>query len=247
MCTVTYLPKGKDAFILTSNRDESPLRSAVEPQIDQVGAYQVLYPKDPLAGGTWICTAEDNRLICLLNGAFVKHERTPPYRRSRGLIVLDFFRYENAEEFLVQCDLDNIEPFTLVIYDNQQLIELKWDGNQKHIRRLDNQQPHIWSSATLYPANIAQKRSSWFDEWLQKTAATDFTANNITHFHRTGGDGDSFNDLVMNRFGIVKTVSISCVEKKANRIIMTHHDLLHDKTTQQQLAIKKTRQLVEKA
>ena len=55
MCTVTYLPLENDGFILTSNRDESPMRKTIPPKKYLENGVELAYPKDQLAGGTWIC------------------------------------------------------------------------------------------------------------------------------------------------------------------------------------------------
>ena len=103
MCTVTYIPN-KDGFILTSNRDENAARSPKNiTRIDQNGT-ELVFPRDTTAGGTWIAVSETNRMVCVLNGAFDKHKHRPPYRRSRGLLVLDFFNFPNAESFFEEVD-----------------------------------------------------------------------------------------------------------------------------------------------
>ena len=53
MCTVTYIPTGKGAF-LTSNRDERTDRAPAEPPITRYAPAPLTYPKDTQAGGTWI-------------------------------------------------------------------------------------------------------------------------------------------------------------------------------------------------
>src|SRR4051812_22764348 len=73
MCTVTYLPL-KEGFIITSNRDERLVRKPADaPQIISGLNTRILFPRDGEAGGTWIATSENNRTVCLLNGAFVPH------------------------------------------------------------------------------------------------------------------------------------------------------------------------------
>ncbi len=241
MCTVSYLPLGKQQFILTSNRDEASVRAAIAPHILAGKQSQLLFPKDPLAGGTWICASNDNRMLCLLNGAFVYHNRQTPYRKSRGLVVLDFFNeYTNAQAFLNHYPLNNIEPFTLVIYDNDNLYELKWDGEQKHIRPLDANKAYIWSSATLYTAEIKNKREQWFTNWLQAYPNKQYTAQDIVHFHRTGGEGDPQNDLVMNRCDIVQTVSITNIVKTPTQFNMTYYDLTNGETNKQHIKIEQS-------
>ncbi|MGB1206542.1 MAG: NRDE family protein [Chitinophagales bacterium] len=245
MCTVSFLPMANGNFILTSNRDETRLRKTLPPQTETTeNSKQLLYPKDEKAGGTWICASEKDQLICLLNGAFEKHKRVLPYRKSRGTVVLEFFEYENAHQFLDNYDLDNIEPFTLVIYDNGFLAELKWDGQKKHIRNLDTAKTHIWSSATLYNDEMKVKRESWFETWLAKKPV--FMKKTAMYFHETAGDGNEFYALKMNRFHLVETVSITCVERKNDRLEMTYKDFVNQQITKTNIEIANTAKLLAK-
>ena len=68
MCTVSFLPKGNNDFVFTSNRDEAILRGTTEPIIYDVNGTKILCPKDKVASGTWIGVSDKNRLVCLLNG-----------------------------------------------------------------------------------------------------------------------------------------------------------------------------------
>ncbi|MBK6998312.1 MAG: NRDE family protein [Lewinellaceae bacterium] len=114
MCTVTYLPR-PSGFILTHNRDEAPSRSSQSIVREKTpGGKTLLFPRDTLAGGTWIATSREGRTACLLNGAFVLHKRELPYRRSRGLILLDFFDWENPDIFFERYDFERVEPFTML-------------------------------------------------------------------------------------------------------------------------------------
>ena len=87
MCTVSYIPLAGDDFILTSNRDETPLRKTIPPETYTENTLQITYPKVKLAGGTWVGVSSYQRVICLLNGAFEKHKREKTYRLSRGVVV----------------------------------------------------------------------------------------------------------------------------------------------------------------
>src|ERR1700747_27089 len=103
MCTVTYLPKTGASFILTSNRDELASRPAAElPKIHTVHGQKIIFPKDPVSGGTWIGISFKGQMVCLLNGAYEKHISDPPYRKSRGLVALDLFKYKNVQAFTSQ-------------------------------------------------------------------------------------------------------------------------------------------------
>jgi hypothetical protein len=232
MCTVSFLPLGESRFMLTSNRDEAPNRSPAHLTRQD----NLLYPKDTLAGGTWLCAKNNSSLVCLLNGAFVKHSHQPPYRRSRGLMVLDFFDYTDANTFATTYDFEGIEPFTMVIWQKGQLWELRWDEKQVHFTSLPPDEPHFWSSSTLYPPPVQARRLGWFNNWLSSKPY--FTRENVVKFHATGGDGDIENDLMMNRQNIVRTVSISNViytpEQGFN---MNYNDLLRQQVTEEVLAL----------
>ncbi len=228
MCTVTYLPLGNHDFILTSNRDVPYAREKAEhPKTYIEDDVPLTYPKDGKAGGTWIGLSDKNRLICLLNGGFEYHTSRTNYRMSRGLILKKLLKAADLLGFIEAIDLSDIEQFTLAIVDWQNdlnLYEFVWDGHQKHLKKLP-QEPHIWSSSTLYDASVKQLRQDWFKAW-QKQA---FTSKNILDFHHTAGVGDSHIDVVMDR-GLGGTVSITSVKKNKEIIQIDYEDILTKKT-----------------
>ena len=92
MCVLTYIPTENQGFILTSNRDEAVSRTlALPPKKYQLGGQYVFFPKDPQGDGTWIGSC-GNYTLCLLNGGIEKHVPKPPYRKSRGKVILDPFK-----------------------------------------------------------------------------------------------------------------------------------------------------------
>lgn len=225
MCTVTYLPTGGSGFILTSNRDEAVERQAALPIERYVVNNKTLYyPKDPKEGGTWIAKG-DNFTLCLLNGAFEPHQLAAAYRKSRGLVLLDFFNYESPSDFVARYDFTGIEPFSLIfVWHRPQLpglCELKWDGEKAHHLNHDASLPHIWSSVTLYAEPVRKQREAWFDDWVNKNPV--FTKDSILMFHHFGGTGDRENDLVINR-NKKRTVSISCI----NTISESEAELIYE-------------------
>ena len=230
MCTVTYIPINKTNFILTSSRDVPYARErALHPKEYLEDGVKLTYPKDGKAGGTWIGTSDKNRLICLLNGGFTNHVSNGNYRKSRGIIVKDLLKQSEINSALSEIDLTGIEPFTLVIVDwndSLQLIEFVWDGNTKHITELP-QKMHIWSSSTLYDENMKKQRKSWFMEWqnnicpkhLDGDELFDFYLTRILNFHKNAGVGNPEIDVMMQREK-VGTVSITQVSKKRNSVRM---------------------------
>ncbi len=229
MCTVTYLPTGNNQYILTSNRDEWPERPTSAP-INHEGpnGLTLLYPTDGMAGGSWIAISSSGATACLLNGAYERHERKPPYRRSRGLVLTDSFAYDSFSDFVKEYDYNDIEPFTLLFIKNETVNELRWDGAKVHFSKPDPAKPHIWASATLYTPEYIAKRSAWFDEWLQNHK--DYKPEDIISFHHTGGEGNKYNDIIMNREGLVRTVSITCVVHTNQGSEMIYEDLLTGET-----------------
>jgi hypothetical protein len=231
MCTVTFLPLRDDGFILTSNRDESVFREKADPpEKFSIMDTEVVFPKDRQAGGTWIATGVNGYTLCLLNGAFKRHERKEHYRISRGLMLLDFFKYNDVARFVKEYTFNDIEPFTLVIVDTVgevNISELRWDGESSVLSEVNEVIPHIWSSVTLYEPEVIAQRKVWFNEWLKNNQR--FGSDSIIDFHKFGGEGDPESNLVMSRGNSLFTLSISSVMKAPEGINMKYLDLMSDK------------------
>lgn len=222
MCTVSYLPY-QGGFILTSNRDESPDRGITEVASLKISDTQVYFPKDPIAGGSWFAFSEDGDVACLLNGAFVPYDRSQKFGLSRGLVLLDSFKYAKVDHFAKEYDFSAAAPFTLLLIRDAVIHELIWDGSTLHRTNFASDTEHFWSSVTLYPENVRKQRRNLFDEWLNHHPM--YSPDDIRAFHRYGGTGDGVNDFVMNRNDIVKTLSISSVCLKDNQYVFNHVNL----------------------
>jgi len=215
MCTVTYLPIADNQFILTSNRDETPLRKTIPPKKYVEDGVTLTYPKDEIAGGTWIGVSSKNRVVCLLNGGFVNHKRKLPYKMSRGIIVKNILIADNAIAFINEFDFTNIEPFTLILIDwDVKLVtyELVWDGVKKHFKPLA-QEPKIWSSSPLYTPEMKEEREMWFTNWLENNKKD--SLKNILEFHKNNSLGTKEISPKMKR-KFVETVSITSIKKEEN-------------------------------
>lgn len=226
MCTVTFIPKGNSNFILTSNRDEVKGRTTLTPDFYTIDGVKMLFPKDAVAGGSWIGISEKNSMICLLNGGFENHVRVEHYKISRGVVVKELLKADDLSDAMDAFNYEEIEPFTIVAIDwssGLKVTELVWDGYQAHITLLPDS-PKIWSSSTLYDARMKQKREDWFESFLNKK---EFEAADIHRFHITAGEGDKNVDICMDR-GLLKTVSITQVEKTDDDCTMTYFDLQKD-------------------
>ena len=238
MCTVTFIP-APDRVYITSNRDEKHWRSpALAPAVYDFSSGKILFPKDADAGGTWIAAHENGNAVVFLNGGWVCHTPQPPYRKSRGLILLGLIDSTMPYHHFLSIHLDQIEPFTAVIWEGGCLYECRWDGVQKYEMALDASRPYIWSSVTLYENEVILKRKSWFEAWLRKNG-TPFH-DDILHFHQFTGDGDAHNDLMMNRDGKVFTVSVTSMAITGQATDIHYLDLKNNQTFTQELTIEKS-------
>ncbi|WP_299679324.1 NRDE family protein [uncultured Dokdonia sp.] len=226
MCTVTYIPKGNSNFILTSNRDEAVGRTTLPPDFYDVDGVKMLFPKDAVAGGSWIGISEKSSMICLLNGGFENHVKLEKYKMSRGVVVKELLKANDLSAAIDAFDYEGIEPFTIVAIDwstDLKATELVWDGKKAHITVLPSE-PKIWSSSTLYDVHMKQKRRDWFDIFSNET---NFGVDDLHHFHTTAGEGDKNTDVLLDR-GLLKTVSVTQVEKVDDNCAMTYYDLQKD-------------------
>jgi uncharacterized protein with NRDE domain len=226
MCTVSFVhSNGK--IIITSNRDEQVARPAIEPRNYLVNQKNLFFPKDPKAGGTWYVVDENANVLVLLNGADENHQWNQPYRRSRGLIVLDLFSSESAINAWEIIDLENVEPFTLVLFQDQQLYQLRWNGTEKSQRKLNTNENHIWSSSTLYSKEVREQRAHWFSTFLDTTPEVTF--EEMFRFHRYTEAENAEHGLIINRNDQLKTLSITQSVIEQNKITVIHHDLIQEK------------------
>lgn len=227
MCTVTIVPKGGTDFILTSNRDEAPNRKTLAPDFYTTNHIKLLFPKDEVSGGTWIGVSEKHRLVCVLNGAFVKHKRKPNYSKSRGVVAKDVMTFNNVVFGVEAYNFEGIEPFTIIIADWSETLkfyELVWDGKQKYFTSLPLE-PRLWSSSTLYNTEMKQERQQWFKNFKSEHELNHKT---LLHFHETAGADNMNYGVIMDR-GIVKTTSITQVDKNGTAVTM-HYKNLKDNT-----------------
>ena len=221
MCTVMFLPSATK-FTMVSCRDEDTGRPAASaPAISIEKDTKLIYPKDAAAGGTWAGANECGHVLVLLNGAFENHVKEKKYRKSRGLIVKEMLSTTHPVSYWHQLDLIQIEPFTIIVFENEKLNELVWDGNNKHHFLHDTSQAHIWSSATLYDDEAKEKRRNWFQHGISNHLLTDTVQiHSFLQAHDNAQIG-----FVMNRQTNLATLSISIIEQQKEVITFNYLDL----------------------
>lgn len=229
MCTVslTFSPDKKNEFILTSNRDEAPERKTLPPSEGYHNNTKLFFPKDEVAGGTWIGVSEHKRGICLMNGGFVNHQRQEAYRLSRGVVVKDLLAAPDISAQIKNYNFFGIEPFTIVMVEWDRELsfsELVWDGKLLHNKRLPLKS-HIWSSSPLYSSEMKKLRENWFSDF---SSSKEISAEGIWNFHHSAGKGDQNTDIIMDR-GFIKTKSVTQITKSSEGIKMKYQDLQKNK------------------
>lgn len=224
MCTVSFINNNGRIFI-TSNRDEKTIRpSAIAPKEYFINGKNIIFPKDPKAGGSWFTVDVNGTVVVLLNGAQEKHKMTPPYRKSRGLIVLDIISSASPKDFWNEIDLDHIEPFTLILFQEGRLFQLRWNGIHKERIVLNPEENHIWSSTTLYSKAIRERRADWFCTFLETNP--EISETEMLRFHRYTEKENQENGLIINRNDELKTLSITQAVVEKNKVIVSYYDLI---------------------
>jgi hypothetical protein len=222
MCTVIFIPGNKKHFF-ASLRDESPTRpEALAPERYTAGEVKYLMPRDALAGGTWVGINEYKNVIILLNGAFENHKRKAFYPKSRGIIVSELLLSVMPVIDWQLMDFTNIEPFTLVVWSDDHLFELVWDGNEKHRKGLDSSVSHIWSSSTLYDKSSKLNREELFKNWIAMSPP--ISKLSLLNFFKSTDDAE--NGFIINRNEKMKTLSFSFIElTQSNSAKLDYYDL----------------------
>jgi uncharacterized protein with NRDE domain len=187
MCTITFIPFSPQKYVLVNIRDENISRKrALFPFTKTVREESWVYPQDAEAGGSWLAFLDSGKINMLINGAFEIYKRKPPYRKSRGLVLLDSLSHKSILNYESKDNLKNIEPFTIISFSNllkKEIEEFRWDGNKGYSTTLKSESPHLWSSTYIYAPELHQKKVEAFNLWLKKEK--EFTEKSILKFHKS--------------------------------------------------------------
>lgn len=227
MCTVTVIPNGA-GFRLVSNRDELRTRPPCEaPQVRTLASgTSVIWPTDPLAGGTWIATSERGLALTLLNGNPSTRVALPPkdQLRSRGHVIpalIDAADVEAAIAQLQQMDLEAHALFRLVAVDGSVVIDAVWDRSSLTVTRRELG-PVCFVSSGLGDEVVAE-RVPLFERWIAQHGATP-SAQDAFHEHTWP---DRLHQSVMMSREDARTVAVTSVDTSVEGIVrLRHHDLL---------------------
>ncbi|WP_010135567.1 NRDE family protein [Ochrovirga pacifica] len=228
MCTVTFVPT-QNGFVFASNRDEQPNRPTLAPDFYLHNTKVLLYPKDTVAGGTWLGLSSKQRLVCLLNGGDVYHNPRVKFPKSRGEVVRQALLQTDINQALSGLALNQVAPFTLVVVDWNLELSLKewiWEKGVLTERRLDETQSKIWSSSTLYTSEEKELRKQWLQNINFSKHQEVF--GNLLNFHQNETLGTTSIAPKMKR-DMVQTVSTSIIQKNEKGLQFDYYDYANGK------------------
>ncbi|OHX67030.1 hypothetical protein NH26_12080 [Flammeovirga pacifica] len=203
--------------------------TAFAPSIHSKEGISFLAPIDAQALGTWLGATDQSRVVCLLNGAYKAHIPTPPYKHSRGKVVIDALLCSNVENYLSSYDFTNVEPFTLIIIENKSertISQFIWDGKEGKSTSLNPNETHIWSSVTLYSSSQRERRSKLFVDWLKVKERSN--AEILDYHENLDHDKDEYTGLSMQRPQYC-TVSTTQLFVENQKVDMLYYDRISTK------------------
>jgi uncharacterized protein with NRDE domain len=196
MCILSIV-RSAETIIITSNRDEQRSRkNSQAPEIIDLGKRQTILARDAQAHGTWLLTDNSGRTAILLNGAFESHIPSPPYRESRGIILMNLFQEDNFRSAFLFYNFENIEPFQIIYVEKNKALQCLWDGSEKHLFEIDLSTPQVFFSPTLYSKELqSEKKKHFFETFADYNL---FSAPRLFKFHSEQNENSNLN-FFMNR------------------------------------------------
>ena len=234
MCTITYIPKNKYAYLLTHNRDEEVKReNGIEPHKKQIAGRKVLMPVDGRSKGTWIAVNSAGETYCIMNGAFERHKPDPPYKHSRGLIIPKAMEEKSLEDYYYSDDFEAMEPFTLFRFGGNSLEKIVWDAKHKFYGKLNPEIPQLFTSATLYDEKAGSRRKEHFHDFLNNRKSVN--SEDIIQLHEQKEKDKEYKNFFLKTGQGVQTISITQVDVNNKSIRMIYLDTLKTKRTEAEL------------
>ena len=169
-------------------------------------------------------TDDQGNCAFILNGGYELHVRTPPYKHSRGLLIPELFKTGNFELFALEYDFEGLEPFTMIGRMSGKLFEIVWTGEKIHSQEIDGSERKIWASSTLYPEKWKSARKEWLNKWEFQDGNS--ISDALWSFHHASFTSDKEHDMIMQRWGHLKTVAITQFREKDGNWQVRYEDLI---------------------
>lgn len=201
------------------NRDESNLRAkAIPPQVYSHEQLNVLMPKDPDGGGSWLAVNQFGFLFVLLNNYQGIVKANSDKLISRGKIIANLAKCRTKleiEKYIDSIDLINFQAFSLICISHSfQSMWLHHGDNQL----LKKAMPYHWfSSAHPNASQVIKERKHLAESW-PVNKDQDLIA--LHKSHDANNRGVDFED---------RTYSICMHHEKGQSQSLTYVRLLSDK------------------
>jgi hypothetical protein len=221
MCSLSFLPHSKGAF-LAMNRDELNSRPiALPPALVHCGSLAAIYPAEP-SGGTWVGVNECGLSLALLNWN-IRPDSDHPASESRGRVIpllLEKSGSREAAAMLERIDLGRTKPFRLImtVPRERHLSEWMWDGMTLESRPHDWVRTH-WFSSGIDEAGAQHARSSALCD--AESAPHAGSREWILSLHRSHLPERSAYSICMHRAD-ASTVSLTTIEMTVSQARMSY-------------------------
>ncbi|MFN0105633.1 MAG: NRDE family protein [Bryobacteraceae bacterium] len=215
MCTVSWA-LGANGYHLLCNRDEKRSRArATPPCVRTESNLQVIAPRDPVGGGTWIASNSRGISVALLNGCNLGEEDGGPSHmsanESRGRLPARLIRFGTVEatrDALEAMRLAAFLPFTVLILAPGEPAHLfAWNGREKRILTDDSAHGLVCSSSHD-PQGVRRYRHAAFDSLRRQ--AKSVNPDLLFWFHESHGKSPGAYSTCMHRPD-AETVSFSWI------------------------------------
>jgi|GEM_PF-1986183 len=208
MCTVSWWRRN-GCLSLRFNRDEATDRLKAEPPRQK---NTLIYPRDPVGGGTWICVDPKGTVHCLLNYYDADEPKRPESPRTRGELPLQ--SAQTPLPFHDWLDPEPYPPFHLLrIPRIDPIHHVSWNGQQLFDGPSHNDITH-WTTSGWNSAEVVEHREHLFNELLQKQGLSEQTLHDFHYASHPEKSG--FWPLMYRKDA--QTVSISEIKSDEHQI-----------------------------
>ncbi|MEM1379556.1 MAG: NRDE family protein [Pseudomonadota bacterium] len=226
MCTLTAHRQGNGRWHITMNRDE--LRSRADGEAPFLWlSPEILAPRDPVAGGTWIGVHADGTWAAILNSYSDDKRvwRQGVEAQSRGRLIPLALASADPVGAIEATDLSATMGFRLWIGRADVVAELFWDGQTLRIQRNIEDGPWFFtSSSSLRQPEIVRKRRAVFDAWRRDGAP--LSVNGIPSLF-TDPHGLGKEEAILMERDYAHTKSCTQISVEETAIRMQHWDATH--------------------
>lgn len=220
MCTASVLRApwidgdgGSDDLLwrLVFNRDERHARSdASPPRAARVGDVNVISPRDPDGGGTWLAASSAGLVFAVLNETECPSPPSgAPGILSRGLVIPALAACRSlaeAADRVTRLPGHRYRPFRLLVVSDRGLLEAWAHGGPVSVSYTPATPRLFRTSSSLAPARTRRLREALFDRMVP---AASLAAQDAFHRHRWPGAAAS--SVLMSRPD-ARTVSVTIVD-----------------------------------